>query len=110
MSVTVELVDDLRRDIAPEDVTLKTARERRDDALDGATEHAGMARSYNFGFIAHGTANGDTDADCGIVLDRRVWPELGPDGDGVGPCEVVEDVRWLGGCRAETHLRGPAEF
>ncbi len=95
MSVTVELLDDLRRDVAPEDVTLKTARERRDDAIDGGREQVGVARGYNSGSIAHATANSDTDADCGIVLDRRVWPELGPDGDGVGPCDVVEDVRRL---------------
>ena len=59
-----------------------------------------MARGYNSGSIAHGTANSDTDAGCGIVLDRRVWPELGPDGDSVGPCDVVEDVR----CLVRSHL------
>lgn len=100
MSVVMELLDDLRRDISPEELTIKTARERRDDALDGAKQHPGVARGYNSGSIAHATANSDTDADCGIVLDRRVWPELGPDGDGVGPCDVVEDVR----CLVRTHL------
>lgn len=100
MSYALELLDDLRRDIAPEELTLKTARERRDDALDGGRQHPGVARGYNSGSIAHGTANSDTDADCGIVLDRRVWPELGPDGDGVGPCDVVEDVR----CLVRSHL------
>ena len=45
------------------------------------------------GSIAHRVANDDTDADCGVVLDRRTYPELGPDGDGVGPEEIVEDVR-----------------
>jgi len=101
MSIVVESLDDLRRDVAPDDVTLKTARERRDDALDGAKQHPGVARGYNSGSIAHATANSDTDADCGIVLDRRVWPELGPDGDGVGPCDVVEEVR----CRVRSHLQ-----
>ena len=33
------------------------------------------------------------DADCGIVLDRRTWKSLGPDGDNIGPNDVVEDVR-----------------
>ncbi len=95
MSFVIELLDDLRREIEPDELTIKTARQRRDDALDGAKEHPGVARGYNSGSIAHATANSDTDADCGIVLDRRVWPELGPDGDGVGPCDVVEDVRSL---------------
>ena len=33
------------------------------------------------------------DADCGLVLDRRSYPSLGPDGEGVGPLEIVEEVR-----------------
>lgn len=95
MPYTAAILDQLRVDIAPEDLTLKTAKERRDDALDSAEDYEGVARVYNSGSIAHATANDDTDADSGIVLDRRVWTELGPDGDGVGPCEVVEDVRTL---------------
>lgn len=30
--------------------------------------------------------------DCGIVLDRREYPELGPDGDDVGPTGPVSQV------------------
>ena len=58
-----------------------------------ARRFRGALRTYVSGSIAHGTANDDTDADCGVVLDRRVYPELGPDGEGVGPQEVVEQVR-----------------
>jgi hypothetical protein len=93
MGYTVEILDDVREQIAPEDVTLKTARGRRADAIDAAKQVDGVARGYNSGSVAHGTANSDTDADGGIVLDRRVWNGLGPDSDGLGPCEVVEDVR-----------------
>lgn len=93
MGHTVEIVEDVREAVAPEDITLKTARTRRADALDAAEDVEGVARSYNSGSVAHGTANSDTDADGGIVLDRRVWTDLGPDGDGVGPREIVEDVR-----------------
>src|SRR5207247_30146 len=30
--------------------------------------------------------------DCGVVLDRRTYPELGPDGDDVPPDDIVDDV------------------
>jgi hypothetical protein len=93
MGHTVEILDRVRDQVAPEDVTLKTARGRRADAIDAAKQIDGVARGYNSGSVAHGTANSDTDADGGIVLDRRTWTELGPDADGLGPCEVVEDVR-----------------
>jgi hypothetical protein len=53
----------------------------------------GWLRDYVSGSIGHRTANDDTDADCGIVLDRRVHQDLGPDGDGVGPEEIVERIR-----------------
>lgn len=93
MSHSLVAINEVRESVAPDDVTLKTARERRDDALEHAKGFRGVARAYNSGSIAHGTANDDTDADCGIVLDRRTWNELGPDGDDVGPCAVVEEVR-----------------
>jgi hypothetical protein len=93
MGHTADVLDDLRGQIAPEDITLKTAKTRRADAIDAAKEVHGVARGFNSGSVAHATANDDTDADGGIVLDRRVWTELGPDGDDVGPSEVVEEVR-----------------
>lgn len=93
MGHTTDVLNDIRQQIAPEDITLKTAKTRRADAIDAAKAVTGVARGYNSGSVAHGTANSDTDADGGIVLDRRVWTELGPDGDDVGPCDVVEEVR-----------------
>lgn len=70
MSETLEVLDEVREAVAAEDVTVKTARQRRDDALDHGKGFEGVATAYNSGSIAHGTANDDTDADCGIVLDR----------------------------------------
>jgi hypothetical protein len=101
LSHSLVALNEVRESLAPEEVTLKTARERRDDALVHGKAFDGVARAYNSGSIAHGTANGDTDADCGIVLDRRTWSELGPDGDDVGPCAVVEEVR----CHVRSGLR-----
>lgn len=88
-----DLLDDVRAEVAPSDATLGDAREHRDAVLSSAGSFEGALRTYRSGSIAHGTANDDTDADCGIVLDRRAWTALGPDGDGVGPGDVVEQVR-----------------
>ncbi len=86
----VELV---RERIAADDDVLAAARRRRDRVRRVAERFTGALRSYNSGSLAHGTVNDPVkDADCGIVLDRRSWPELGPDGDGAGPCDVVKQV------------------
>jgi hypothetical protein len=90
---TNHILDEIRAQIAPSDETLNKARSRRDEVLDAAKKFDGALRTYSSGSIAHFTANDDTDADCGVVLDRRVYPKLGPDGDGEGPGEIVNKVR-----------------
>lgn len=95
MGHTDELLDDVRAQISASDETLNAARLRRDETLKAAKKFEGALRTYNSGSIGHGTANDDTDADCGLVLDRRAHPTLGPDGDGEGPSKVIEDVREL---------------
>lgn len=95
MGHTDRILDDIRKQIAPSDETLEAARSRRDEVLAAARGFDGALRTYASGSIAHRTANDDTDADCGVVLDRRSYPELGPDGDGVGPDAVMEGVRDL---------------
>ncbi len=89
------MLDEIRAEIAPSDDVLSAARQRRDRVLSIARRFPGTLRTYVSGSIAHGTANEDTDADCGVVLDRRAYPDLGPDGDDAGPREVVERVRTL---------------
>ncbi len=79
MSTVGSILDDVRAQLAPTDKVLKGARDRRGLVLAAAAKFPGMLRSYNSGSIAHGTANSELDADCGIVLDRREYPELGPD-------------------------------
>lgn len=93
MNNTDEILADIQKRIAPTDETLEAARSRRDEVLSIAGRYAGALRTYTAGSIAHRTANDDTDADCGVVLDRRSYPELGPDGHGGAPNEIVEDVR-----------------
>ena len=93
MQNTASYLNDVHAELAPSDATLSAARSRRDDVLKAARKYPGTLRTYISGSIAHRTANHDTDADCGVVLDRRSYPELGPDGEGEGPKDIVEDVR-----------------
>lgn len=88
-----DILVEIQKKIAPSDETLEAARSGRDEVLAIAGHYVGALRTYTAGSIAHRTANGDTDADCGVVLDRRSYRELGPDGDGGAPNDVVEDVR-----------------
>ena len=93
MQTTASHLNDIHAKLAPSDNTLFAARSRRDEILAEARDYPGTLRTYISGSIAHRTANHDTDADSGVVLDRRSYPKLGPDGEGDGPNQVVEDVR-----------------
>lgn len=93
MGLVDEILDEVRAELAPSDEVLGAARDRRERVLGAARQYPGVLRTFSSGSIAHGTANGDTDADCGVVLDRRVYQDLGPDGDGLGPEDPVEKVR-----------------
>jgi hypothetical protein len=79
----------LREISVPADV-LAEAKKRRDLVLEIGLWHDAALRAYESGSIAHGTHNSPLgDADCGIVIDRRV-PEFrnyGPEAgrDAVGP-------------------------
>jgi len=88
-----DILVEIQKKIAPSDETLEAVRSRRDEVLSIAGRYVGALRTYTAGSMAHRTANDDTDADCGVVLDRRSYHELGPDGDGGTPDNIVEDVR-----------------
>jgi hypothetical protein len=76
------VIDAIRRHIAVRPEVLKAAKHRRDLVRDLATAHPAARAGYNSGSVAHGTANAPlNDTDCGVVLDRRKFPEFGPDGD-----------------------------
>lgn len=86
MSHTLRYLDDVRRQIAPDDVALKEAAARRDAARDAALSFRGALRTFISGSLAHRTANcpvhrrdAGLDADGGVTLDRRSWSWLGPD-------------------------------
>jgi hypothetical protein len=86
------IFDKARRRIAVPDEVLKEARERRDRIREVVAEEFAVLRTFPSGSLAHGTQNDPlNDADAGVVLDRRVYEELGPDRR--GPCQMVEEVR-----------------
>jgi Transposase IS66 family len=88
-----QVLDEVRRKIQVEQRVIDEARERRDLVKDIVEAYHGVRRTYNAGSIAHGTAkNPLPDADCGGVLDRRSYPQLGPDGGGEGPNQLIADV------------------
>jgi hypothetical protein len=97
---TIEVLDDVRAQLAPDDAVLKEARERRDFVRRVAESFPGALRSFPSGSLAHATANcpihqrdKGLDADSGLVLDRRSYPRIGPDSEAEeGPSPIVGDV------------------
>jgi len=91
MGLVLDTLNDIRAQIAADPDVLKEAKDRRDLVAEAGMELDGALRWFKSGSVAHGTVNKPvTDADAGIVLDRRSWPALGPDGDGEGPEDVVD--------------------
>jgi hypothetical protein len=91
MSVN-DLFEEARERIAVPDEVLKEARKRRDRIREVVEANFHTLGSFGSGSLAHGTQNDPpNDADAAVVLDRRVYGSLGPDGE--GPCAVVEEVR-----------------
>src|SRR2546427_13254527 len=101
VGLVLDILNDIRAKIAADDDVLAEARVRRNLVAESAMALAGSLRRFSSGSVAHGTVNDPvTDADGGIVLDRRRYPELGPDGGGKGPADVVEELCELVGEKA----------
>ena len=90
------LNNEVRKKITVNDKVLKEARKRRDLVAEAALEIEGALRWFRSGSVAHGWVNRPvTDADSGLVLDRRIHATLGPDGEGEGPEDIVDQLRDL---------------
>jgi hypothetical protein len=83
------VLERILREISVAADVLTEAKKRRDLVREIAMLHPAARRSYNSGSIAHGTHNSPLgDADCGVVIDRRVegfrsyGPDAGPGGHG----------------------------
>jgi hypothetical protein len=86
-----DLLAEVRRQIEPTEVPLREARLRLQLVRAAAETFPGALRTYPSGSLAVHTMNKPvTDGDGGVVLDRRQYPELGPDGGGKSPDEVVD--------------------
>jgi hypothetical protein len=95
MGLVLDILNDVRKQIAATEKVLKEARDRRNLTAESAEEIEGSLRSFRSGSVAHGTVNKPvTDADGGIVLDRRneKYEKLGPDGEDEGPEDVVNEL------------------
>lgn len=90
-----DVLEEIRQEISASDDDLREARKRRDLVLKAAASFPGTLRTFKSGSVAHGNVNNPVDdADGGMVLDRRVYVELGPDSaDGEGPEDIVNEVR-----------------
>src|SRR5215210_4684099 len=99
MGLVFDILDeDVRKKIAADDKVLKEARTRRDLVAESAMEIEGSLRWFRSGSVAHAMVNKPvSDADSGLVLDRRSYPNLGPDGDNEGPDEVIDELCGLVG-------------
>jgi len=85
-----QVLTDVRRQIAVDDDVLREAKARRNLVKRHARSFPGALKTFDSGSVAHATVNKPiSDADAGLVLDRRTYPELGPDGNDVPPNAIV---------------------
>ena len=88
-----QVLTDVRRQIAVGDDVLLETKTRRNLVKRHARSFPGSLKTFDSGSVAHGTVNKPvSDADCGVVLDRRSYPELGPDGDDIPPNDIVQEM------------------
>lgn len=88
-----DVINDVRNQIDASAAPLAAARDRLALVKKIAEGFPGALRTYSSGSIAHHTMIAPvTDGDGGLVLDRRSYPALGPDGGGETPQEVTEKL------------------
>lgn len=88
-----QVLTDVRRQIAVDDDVLSETKARRNLVKKHARSFPGALKTFDSGSVAHGNVNKPvSDADCGVVLDRRKYQELGPDGDDVPPNNIVNEM------------------
>lgn len=92
MGFTESYLSAIRTRIKADDLPLGEARRRIALVREIASAHSGVVRTFTSGSLAHHTMNGPvTDGDGAAVLDRRCYPQLGPDGGGDPPEEVADE-------------------
>ncbi len=92
-SETAKRLEDVEKKVNADDEELKEARHRRRETLHICGDFGGVLDTYVSGSVAMGVAvDPVVDADGGLILDRRSYPDLGPDGGGATPSEVVAQL------------------
>lgn len=117
MGTTADVLAEVRAQIDAEAQPLAEARTRLALVREAAAGFTGALRTYASGSLAVHTMNHPvSDGDGGLVLDRRHYPHLGPDGGGEAPDDVVDDLCGFIGpvirdeypeARIHTSKRGP---
>lgn len=94
MGLTLDMLNEVRGQIAADPDVLRAAGARRDLVGQAARKIPGALRWFSSGSLAHRTVNRPvTDADSGIVLDRRSYPMLGPDSEeNEGPEGIIDEL------------------
>jgi hypothetical protein len=98
MGLVADILNEIRAEIAVDTDTLEKTRARRDLVAETAMKTDGALRWFRSGSVAHGTVNAPvSDADSGIVLDRRNsdYTKLGPEGEGEAPNAIVDKIHAL---------------
>lgn len=117
MGYTADYFYEVGRRIAADEGALEEARRRLALVRSAAGSFHGALRTYRSGSLAHHTMTAPvTDGDGGLVLDRRLYPKLGPEGGGETPLQITEQLRQVVGdvvrkdyprARVTTSKRGP---
>ncbi|WP_326759123.1 hypothetical protein OHB35_15200 [Streptomyces phaeochromogenes] len=117
MGNTESILNDIRGQIDAHPQPLAEARTRLDLVRSSAISFQGALRTYRSGSLPqHTFIHPVGDGDGGVVLDRRVYPQLGPDGGGETPADITEELCALLGpavrkvypkARCGTSKRGP---
>lgn len=117
MGYTKDILNNVRGQIDAHDEPLAEARTRLDLVRTTASTFHGALRTYASGSLPqHTFIHPVGDGDGGLVLDRRVYPELGPEGGGKTPSKITQELCGLLGpairedypkARCGTSKRGP---
>jgi hypothetical protein len=93
MSYLDDLLNDLRNRTEASDAPLAEARVRLQTVRTASGSFPGSLRTYRSGSLATHLMNDPiTDGDGGLVLDRRKFPALGPEGGGAVPSDVTDEL------------------
>jgi len=117
MGHTEDTLNNIRSQIDAHPEPLAEARTRLGLVRSTASTFPGALRTYASGSIPQNTfIHPVGDGDGGVVLDRRIYPSLGPEGDGETPAEITTQLCALLGpavrkvylkARCGTSKRGP---